>query len=83
MPRRSGPDLLRLSRSRYAIRTNLSVAEQTCDIGWRGGTVIMETLRVGQRCPELQGRAVDGSTLSLPDGLRGAAAVLLFYRGHW
>ncbi|HEY7482198.1 MAG TPA: hypothetical protein VH680_16920 [Gemmatimonadales bacterium] len=43
----------------------------------------MESLRVGQRFPELQGRAVDGSTLSIPDGLRGAPAVLLFYRGHW
>ena len=43
----------------------------------------METLRVGQRFPELQGRAVDGSTLVIPDGLRGAVAVLLFYQGHW
>ena len=43
----------------------------------------MQTLRVGQRFPELQGSAVDGSTLPIPDGLRGAPAVLLFYRGHW
>jgi peroxiredoxin len=43
----------------------------------------MEALRVGQRFPELQGCAVDGSTLRIPDGLRGTAAVLLFYRGHW
>jgi peroxiredoxin len=43
----------------------------------------METLRVGDRFPELQGRAVDGSTLRLPDGLRDSIGVLLFYRGHW
>jgi peroxiredoxin len=43
----------------------------------------MEPLRVGQRFPELQGRAVDGSTLRIPDGLSGAVGVLLFYRGHW
>jgi peroxiredoxin len=43
----------------------------------------MEALRVGQRFPDLQGRGVDGSTLRVPDELGGAAAVLLFYRGHW
>jgi peroxiredoxin len=43
----------------------------------------METLRVGDRFPELQARAVDGTTLRLPDGLSGSSAVLLFYRGHW
>jgi peroxiredoxin len=42
----------------------------------------METLRVGGRFPELQARAVDGTTLRLPDGLSGIT-VLLFYRGHW
>jgi peroxiredoxin len=42
----------------------------------------MDTLRVGERFPELQARAVDGTTLRLPDGLSGTA-VLLFYRGHW
>ncbi len=44
---------------------------------------IMETLRVGERLPELQARAVDGTTLRLPDELQGSTAVLLFYRGHW
>jgi peroxiredoxin len=43
----------------------------------------METLRIGERFPELQARAVDGTTLRLPDELHGIIAVLLFYRGHW
>jgi peroxiredoxin len=43
----------------------------------------METLRVGERFPELQARAVDGSTVRIPDDLEGSIAVLLFYRGHW
>jgi peroxiredoxin len=43
----------------------------------------METLRIGERFPELQGRAVDGSTLRIPDELGDSIAVLLFYRGHW
>jgi hypothetical protein len=43
----------------------------------------METLRVGERFPELQGRAVDGSTLRIPEELQGSIAVLIFYRGHW
>ncbi len=43
----------------------------------------METLRGGERFPELQARAVDGTTLRLPDELQGIPAVLLFYRGHW
>jgi peroxiredoxin len=43
----------------------------------------METLRIGQRFPTLQARAVDGSTLRIPDELRDLTAVLIFYRGHW
>jgi peroxiredoxin len=43
----------------------------------------MQTLRIGERFPDLQGRAVDGTTLRIPDELRGRIAVLLFYRGHW
>jgi len=43
----------------------------------------MEILRIGDRFPELQGRAVDGSALRLPDDLQDGIAVLLFYRGHW
>jgi peroxiredoxin len=43
----------------------------------------METLRVAQRFPELQARAVDGSTLRIPDALQDGTVVLIFYRGHW
>jgi hypothetical protein len=43
----------------------------------------MQTLSVGERFPLLQARAVDGSTLRVPDDLRDGAAVLIFYRGHW
>lgn len=51
--------------------------------GWSLTFSIMETLRVGERFPELQARAVDGSTVRIPDDLQGNIAVLLFYRGHW
>jgi hypothetical protein len=43
----------------------------------------METLRVGQDFPLLQGCAVDGSTYRIPDDQRDGSAVLIFYRGHW
>ena len=43
----------------------------------------METLRTGTRFPDLQARAVDASTLRIPEELQGLTAVLLFYRGHW
>jgi peroxiredoxin len=43
----------------------------------------MDTLRVGQRFPDLQAHAVDGTTLRIPEHLHDAIAVLLFYRGHW
>jgi peroxiredoxin len=43
----------------------------------------MDILRVGQRFPDLQARAVDGTTLRIPEDLHGGTAVLLFYRGHW
>lgn len=43
----------------------------------------MECLRVGHRFPSLTARAVDGSTLTIPDELRDLTAVLIFYRGHW
>jgi peroxiredoxin len=42
----------------------------------------METLHVGERFPGLQARAVDGSTLRIPDELQDIT-VLIFYRGHW
>jgi peroxiredoxin len=43
----------------------------------------VETLRVGEQFPELQARAVDGTTVRVPDQLHEIVAVLLFYRGHW
>jgi hypothetical protein len=44
----------------------------------------MDTLGIGERFPELQAaRAVEGSTLRIPDELHDLTAVLLFYRGHW
>jgi peroxiredoxin len=43
----------------------------------------METLRIGQRFPALEARAVDGSMLRIPDELHDLTAVLIFYRGHW
>ena len=43
----------------------------------------METLRIGERFPELQARAADGSLLRIPDDLHDLCAVLIFYRGHW
>ena len=42
----------------------------------------METLRIGERFPELQARAVDGSTVRIPDDLEGVITALIFYRGH-
>lgn len=43
----------------------------------------METLKVGQHLPKLQGRSVDGRIMRLPEELHGRYAVILFYRGHW
>lgn len=43
----------------------------------------METLRVGEKFPQLQACAVDGSTFRIPDELQDGTAVLIFYRGHW
>lgn len=43
----------------------------------------METLRVGQRFPDMTARATDGSELTLPASVAGHDSVLLFYRGHW
>jgi hypothetical protein len=48
-----------------------------------GGNATMETLRVGERFPVLEARAVEGSTLRIPDDLHDLTAVLIFYRGHW
>lgn len=43
----------------------------------------METLKVGERFPEIQLEAVDGSMIDVPQELEGVRAVLLFYRGRW
>jgi hypothetical protein len=43
----------------------------------------METLRIGQRFPEMKVRATDGRELTLPASVAGHDSVLLFYRGHW
>lgn len=43
----------------------------------------METLKVGERFPEMQLEAVDGSKINVPQELEGVRAVLLFYRGRW
>ncbi len=42
----------------------------------------METLHTGERFPALQARAMDGSTVRIPDELHDIT-VLIFYRGHW
>ncbi|MGH7578209.1 MAG: hypothetical protein ACREM1_24220 [Longimicrobiales bacterium] len=43
----------------------------------------METLKVGERFPDMRLEAVDGSNIRVPDELVGVRAVLLFYRGRW
>ena len=43
----------------------------------------METLRIGQRFPDIAVRTTDGRELSLPASVAGHESVLLFYRGHW
>ncbi len=40
-------------------------------------------LGIGDAFPEMALNLVDGSTLSLPTGLRGTYNIVLFYRGHW
>ncbi|MEO5817505.1 MAG: hypothetical protein ABIT20_19710 [Gemmatimonadaceae bacterium] len=43
----------------------------------------MESLRVGQRFPDMTVRSTDGRELMLPASVAGHDSVLLFYRGHW
>ncbi len=43
----------------------------------------MDKLSVGQRFPNLEARATDGTTVALPAALSGQTAVVLLYRGHW
>jgi peroxiredoxin len=40
-------------------------------------------LTAGTRFPDLELRCVDGSTLTLPEGLAPGWSVVLFYRGHF
>lgn len=43
----------------------------------------MNTLRIGDRFPELTVEAVGGGKLRLPDEVKGSYALLVFYRGRW
>ncbi len=43
----------------------------------------METLRIGERFPQLEANAVGGGSLRVPDELHDTIAILIFYRGHW
>ena len=42
-----------------------------------------EKLGMGAAFPKISLSLVDGSTLSLPDGVEAKYTVILFYRGHW
>ena len=42
-----------------------------------------EKLGIGAIFPKMTLNLVDGSTLSLPDGLDDKYRIILFYRGHW
>jgi peroxiredoxin len=44
---------------------------------------MMDTLKIGDRFPELQTTLVGGNALRVPHDLHGSTAVLIFYRGHW
>jgi hypothetical protein len=69
----------RSGRLRLRLRTGFTAGvKYTC-----GASATMETLRVGERFPVLEARAVEDSTLRIPDDLHDLTAVLLFYRGHW
>jgi peroxiredoxin len=43
----------------------------------------MNTLKIGDRFPDLEVEAVPAGTLRLPRDLLGQPAVVLFYRGKW
>ncbi len=43
----------------------------------------MDTLKTGQRFPEMEARSTHGTTVQIPDAVEGHASVLIFYRGHW
>ena len=42
-----------------------------------------EKLGIGARFPRLTLAVGGGRTMTLPDDLKSAYAVILFYRGHW
>jgi len=43
----------------------------------------MQKLEAGDPFPRIQADSTDGVSVTLPDDLKGAPAVVLFYRGHW
>ena len=43
----------------------------------------MNTLRIGERFPELEVDSIPDGRLQLPQALAGSHAVILFYRGRW
>ena len=44
---------------------------------------MVNKLDAGQRFPSMTLSLVGGGSVTLPDGLDGAYALILFYRGHW
>lgn len=42
-----------------------------------------EKLNAGDGFPRIALRLADGGTLTLPDEIGAAYAVVIFYRGHW
>ncbi len=43
----------------------------------------MKRLENGDRFPSLTAARVDGESMSLPEDVEGAWALVAFYRGHW
>lgn len=42
-----------------------------------------DKLNTGDPFPKMSLQLIDGSTLSIPDGIDAKYRILLFYRGHW
>lgn len=43
----------------------------------------METLRIGQRFPDIRARTTQGADVRLLDAVEGHTGILIFYRGLW
>lgn len=43
----------------------------------------MERLENGDRLPSLTAPRAEGGSMTLPDDVQGAWALVAFYRGHW